>query len=152
VSVKKTAEQKRLEGNRGKRRIAPESVLELGAPDPPASMKGEALQHWRYLCDIMLSMRTLTKAHMGILIIACNTYAQMMQLERAIARKKSLVYRQTGSMGQPVEKRVMEFDLLTALRKDYRRCLVELGLTPISSHRAKVMPQATKDGVGEFFS
>jgi phage terminase small subunit len=151
VSAKKTAEQKALEGNRGKRAIQPEAVMSVEAPQPPKGLKGDALEHWKYLCDIMLAMRTVTRAHFGILLLACNTYAQMMQVERALAKKKNLVYRQRGSMGQQIEKRVMEFDLLQQLRKDYRRTMTELGLTPVSSHRAKVMPLQRKDGLGEFF-
>lgn len=149
----KSAAMKLLEGNRGKRKIDPSTDVsfEVGAPTPPASMKGDALEHWKWLVEILVPARVLTPADFGIMLVVSNSYAQMMKLQRACDKKRSIVYTEKGSKGQVTRKSHHEFELLLHARRSYMRALAELGLTPASRNRVKAMPSAKKEGIGEFF-
>ena len=150
----KPTEQKQLEGNRGKRPLDASSDMTLpaGAPPMPRGLNPDARQHWRWLVGVLTKARVLTVGDFGILLVAVNTYAQMMKLERAVVRMKKFSYKEKGSMGQTMQKGYIELEQLGNVRKQYIRAISELGLTPVSRNRVKKVPIESKTGAAAYFT
>lgn len=147
-----SAEMKILQGNPGKRRVDLETDVrfELGAPDPPKEVTGEARRHWKYLVGILAPARVLSAADLGVMILVCNCYAEMMRFERICARYSSPTYKVKGSTGQSVTKKREEFAMLATVRRQYLRMLIELGMTPASRTRVKALPRAKPTGLSAY--
>ena len=100
--------------NTGQRKTAAAGELsfQVGAPAPPTYMRGDALEEWRRLVDILLPAKALTPADRGILLCAAESYAFLRKLERACARFRSIVYSATSSTGLTIQKSRPEFAAL----------------------------------------
>ena len=154
MSYKKTSEMKLLEGNRGRRPLDPGMDLsfEVGAPQIPYDMKGDARKHWRWLESVLIPARVLTPADLGLMELTCHAYEYWKRLQREGRKRKSICYTVTGSTGQKIEKRHKEFDLLDQAERKYLRLLQEFGLTPVSRNRVKLAKLPTTSGIAEFFT
>lgn len=150
----KSAVIKLLAGNRGKRRLEPERDVsfDVGAPKPPAWLKGDGLWEWNRIVNLLLPVRVMTPADFGIVLLAAEAFADWMELGRICRRKKGHTYREKGAAGQWMRKPHLEFKMQAEAQKRYLRALIELGLTTASRTRVKAVPFAEKSGVGKFFA
>jgi P27 family predicted phage terminase small subunit len=130
-----------LRGNPGKRPLnkrEPQPIAK--APEPPAFLKGEALEEWRHLAPELERLGLLTAVDGAALAAYCQAYRRWIQAERRVNREglvlnaKSRYAQAHPAMG--IAQRSMQL---------MRAFMAEFGLTPASRSRISVAPPAAAD-------
>lgn len=137
-----------LQGNPGKRKLNHEEpAYGPGAPERPAWLEGYAREEWDRLIAILLPARVITKGDLGILIIACDAYAQLRECAAFLKTQKSISYDATSENGGTSYKPYPEVGQRNMARRQYQSALSELGLSPSSRTKVKSIPQVKESGV-----
>lgn len=149
-----------LSGNAGKRPLArsplDESPLSASEPfvtgdiEKPAGLDVWASEEWDRLVERLAPI--LSPASGGMLLIACNAYAQLMKADEII-QAKGLTYETNGEAGTVIRMRP-EVRIRDAARTAYHRALTELGASPVAHSRVKKLPdgnQTDLPGIAKFF-
>lgn len=147
---------KLLEGNRGKRRLDPESEPQPapGDPDMPEELGEVARGKWRELCPIL--------AHMGIqstgnqsLIGYCMAFEKTILAKRMLNKEgRFFTIKGTDRNGNVV---ILNKKLHPAAREEkeglmlMHRYMVEMGLTPAALSRIKVEKPVKNAAEERFF-
>lgn len=143
-----------LRGNPGGRSLNHEEpVYGPGAPDRPPFLDADAGEEWDRLTSMLVSARVITKGDGGILLVACDAYSQLRQCQKFLKEKGSLSYDASSTNSGPSWKPYPEAAQLNVARREYRAALSELGLSPSSRSKVKVLPEPPKaKGTARFFT
>lgn len=137
---------KELNGNAGKRALnKKEPKPELGSPDIPAHLKGEALKEWNRLTAVLQKMKLLSKADRAHLTICCTAWADYVQACKTLETEGKVIISESGGMYQnpwvAIKNRSME-----QVAKYY----AEFGLTPSSRVNLKVEAPSGEEEMEQF--
>jgi P27 family predicted phage terminase small subunit len=134
-----------LSGNAGKRPLD-KSTPATGEPfvageiEKPAGLDVWASQEWDRLVERLAPI--LSPASGGMLLVACNAYAQLMKADEII-QAKGLTYETNGEAGTVIRMRP-EVRIRDAARTAYHRALTELGASPVAHSRVKKLPDGNQ--------
>jgi len=134
-----------LSGNAGKRPLD-KSTPATGEPfvageiEKPAGLDVWASQEWDRLVERRAPI--LSPASGGMLLVACNAYAQLMKADEII-QAKGLTYETNGEAGTVIRMRP-EVRIRDAARTAYHRALTELGASPVAHSRVKKLPDGNQ--------
>lgn len=142
---RKSAAQRHLHGSvtREHHRARPEPVYTVEAPDPPASLSGDAKKEWDRITPMLVEKRLIARVDLAVLAGYCTLFGMVEQGRREIQspdfRTTYMKITVDGNGDEHEEPR--EHPALKSLRANMqllRPYLTELGLTPAT--RAKVSP------------
>ena len=151
-------EQKRLEGNRGKRPLNEnEPKPQAGNAKCPDHLSHEAKKEWRRIVPELERIGVLTMIDIGALAACCQLYGRWVELERGIEKEGMyidvpILHKETGAAvlnkdGKPItipEKNPKVAETRLTLQQ-YRAYCGEFGLTPSSRTRLTVPESADED-------
>lgn len=151
-----------LSGNPGKRPLGkmpldPSPFAGSGEPfvtgeiEKPAGLDAWASEEWDRLVERLAPI--LSPASGGMLLVACNAYAQLMKADEII-QAKGLTYETNGEAGTVIRMRP-EVRIRDAARTAYHRALTELGASPVAHSRVKKLPDGNQEelpGIAQFFT
>ncbi|MFO0773725.1 MAG: phage terminase small subunit P27 family [Nitrospiraceae bacterium] len=124
--------------------------MQAGCPDPPDYLTDDAKEEWARIIGVLEPVRVLTVGDFGIVLVACDAYAQLRQCTKFLEEKKSLSYVGTTQNGDEIYRPYPEVAQRNQARRQYISALSELGLTPSSRSKVKSIPDASPQGVGKF--
>lgn len=107
------------------RRAAEAPALPAEGPELPERMSGEAEREWGRLVHDLAQLGTLNRADRGILEVAARCYGLWIEAEQRIAAEGPTAVSDLGGL-----KVSPWLGASKEARRDYLRCLAELGLTP----------------------
>jgi P27 family predicted phage terminase small subunit len=149
-----------LQGNPGHRPLSgPTATFILGLPTKPIDLDADASQEWDRLTSSLAGV--LSPADFGMLLVAVDSYSQLMTATRAL-RAKGLTYEAKGEFGTMIRTRP-ECRLRDSARASYHWALSELGASPTRHGHVKRLPTAESvkptglralldGGTGRFFT
>jgi P27 family predicted phage terminase small subunit len=142
-----------LNGNPGKRKLnMDEPQYEAGIPDKPEWFGTYASEEWDRITSNLNGQRILTKADLGILVATCVCYEQMRET-LAVIQTLGRTYAIDDTNGNRHFKTRPECVRFETAQREYRALLVELGLTPASRGKVKVMSKTEQpSGTGKYFT
>lgn len=144
---------KLVTGNPGRRPLPNSGGPFVAGPiDKPADLDAYASTEWDRLADALGSV--LNASCRGILLVAVNAYAQMMQAD-AVIRKSGLTYQTSSREAGIVIRQRPEVRIRDAARAAYHRALMDLGASPVARTRVRNFPDrkaAKPTGTGKFFT
>ena len=128
----KPAEQRRREGNPGKRAIPePTKIGARKAPKMPATPPEEAKRAWRQIVPLLDGAKEVREADLPELEALCTAVARMRQARKALKKHGSLFT--TGSTGQLVEHPALKVE--RDAMKEIARFGERFGLDPMARTR-----------------
>lgn len=145
----KPTEQRRLEGNAGKRPLPADEVRPPTSHDTftttPAELDGDpiATAEWTRLAPMLLQVRAVTDADRAALVALCLEWSRYLEAMKAV--------RKLGLMVKAPSGYVMPNPYLSVATKALAGCRAlwpELGLTP--SSRSRVTPAKPGESPGSF--
>ncbi len=137
-----------LQGNPGKRALNHEEPdFGVGAPPKPSYFDKYASEEWDVLTGILVPARVLTKGEIGVLVVACDAYAQFRHCQKFLKDQGSLSYDASSAQGGRNYKPYPEVAQLNQARRQYLSALSELGLTPSARTKVKRIPESQAGGV-----
>lgn len=130
----KPVEQRRLEGNPGKRTL-PEPMLVAGRPDheldePPAGLPRDAKEYWRATVRRLVEVGLLDLVDDAALRMLATEYARWRQAGRVITREGLI---SIGSHGQPMTHPAVRVE--RDAHRLYLSAAEQFGLTPMARTR-----------------
>lgn len=135
----KSAAQKRLAGNPGKRPLKREPKVDGKTPIIPAHLGGEAKKAWPFLVCVLKGMGILASSDVAIMTLYCETWGQYVAVRRR-AREFAEAGDGLGQFlltskksGQPYINPLLAAESM--LKKQLLQYLGELGLSPVSRAR-----------------
>lgn len=148
----KPTEQKRREGNPGKRRLntqepQPPAAMPEAFDLPPSELDGipTAATEWRRLAPMLRACRQVTEADRGALIALCLEWARYIDATKKV-RDLGLVV--TTKNGYPIPNPYLP--IATKALAGCNKLWPELGLTPSSRSRVAIAPVTESDPFAEF--
>ncbi len=142
----KPAERKRLEGNRGKRKLNNEPKPPAGAPDMPGHLDTKGQEAWRWLCGILEGMGLLVKSDIAVMTLYCDTWSEYIEARHNVQKYGSvLASKKTGTAYLSPH-----ISLESMLKKQLMSCLMELGLSPTSRARLNITAATEDDPLKNF--
>lgn len=149
----KTAAQKTLEGNPGKRPIKSHLTAEIKIPQPPSHMGLEAQKVFIETAQNLFHLGVMTGLDTLLLEQYAENYAMMVTLQTFIT-KNGMTYEAYTKSGVSIRPRP-EVNILNQCRQMHRQYSGELGLTPASRTKLPDANQAdlfasTKSAFSEF--
>ena len=143
-----------LSGNPGRRALNhDEPAYGPGAPDKPTFLDDDAGEEWDRITSMLVSARVITKGDAGIVLVACDAYAQLRQCQKFLKEKGSLSYDASSINGGTSYKPYPEVAQRNMARRQYQSALAELGLGPSSRSKVKTLPDPPKaNGTARFFT
>lgn len=126
----KTAAQKTLEGNPGRRPIKPHLMAELEVPAAPAHMEGLAKATFEETALRLYRLGVMTALDVFLLESYAENYAMMVETQ-AYIREHGMTYEAMTKSGVSIRQRP-ELAILNQCRAMHRQYSGELGLTPAS--------------------
>ena len=135
-----------LSGNPGKRPLGTPPLADSGEPfvageiEKPVGLDVWASEEWDRLAERLAPI--LSPASGGMLLVACNAYAQLMKADEII-QEKGLTYETNGEAGTVIRMRP-EVRIRDAARTAYHRALTELGASPVAHSRVKKLPDGNQ--------
>ena len=144
----KTAAQKLLDGNPGKRRIRPDLPADPGAPPMPERLMVEpaAVGKWQELVPILLDIGTLTTSDGEALATLCEVYAAAQACLLELRASGPVIRTDLGGV-----KPNPAGSLYRGLVSMQASLMGEFGLTPTSRARLGGKENKPADEVEEFF-
>lgn len=143
----KPAARKRLEGNRGKRKLNDrEPSPPAGSPEMPPHLDAASQEAWRWLCGILKGMGLLFTSDVAVMTLYCDTWAEYVAARKAVQKYGSVI--PSKSTGQPYMSPYVTLESM--LKKQLMSCLSELGLSPTSRARLHVERTKESDPLAEF--
>lgn len=113
---------KKLRGNPGKRKLnTQEPVFEVAIPEPPPNLDAAALEEWNRIALDMANSQTISRVDRAILAIYCQVWSEW----------------QNSTGKTAIEMRY--------LRKEMQSYAAELGITPSSRSRVKMIGKPAKE-------
>lgn len=127
-------------------------VVPAGTPDPPKTLKGEALAEWQRMVARMVTVNTVSTVDDAALYQYCKLFAETEALEadRETGRKMTLALRRqtqklegaelVEAITQIVKLKLLEGKIAVQIRQGrmaLRQYLVEFGMTPSARTRVK---------------
>ena len=117
-------------------------------PDMPKWLKTEAKREWKRIVPLLLAQGLLTKLDRTVLAIYCQTYAEYLEAEKLLQRKKVLIKTANGNLVQnpAIAVRNRARDMLL-------KAAAEIGMTPSgrSSISLPQEPSETDKSAKKFF-
>lgn len=143
-----------LQGNPGGRALNNEEpAYGPGAPAKPAFLDDDASEEWDRLTGMLVSARVVTKGDGGILLVASDAYSQLRRCQKFLTEKGSLSYDASSVNGGTSYKPYPEVAQRNMARRQYQSALSELGLSPSSRSKVKVLPEPPKaNGTARYFT
>jgi P27 family predicted phage terminase small subunit len=142
-----------LRGNPGRRPLnRDEPQYEAGIPDKPEWFGTYASEEWDRITGNLNRQRILTKADLGILVATCVCYEQMRETLAIIQTlgRTYVVEDMNGNRHFKTRPECMRFE---NAQREYRALLIELGLTPASRGKVRVLPEIEQpSGTGIYFT
>lgn len=142
---RKSAAQRHLHGSvtRPHHREREEPAYSVEAPDPPASLGGDAKTEWDRLIPILVEKRLIARVDLAVLAGYCTLFGMVEQGRREIQSPdfRTTYMKITVDANGDEHEEPREHPALKSLRANMqllRPYLTELGLTPAT--RAKVSP------------
>lgn len=125
---RKTAEQKKLEGNPGKRQLDKNESKPAPAIPPtcPTWLDKEAKREWRRVIPEMIKAGTITREARSILAAYCSACSEFRQAQEVLNEKGLTQLARHGEAPRP------EVKIAREARAQMRALAAELGLTPKS--------------------
>lgn len=142
-----------LRGNPGRRPLNhDEPQFKPGLPDKPAWFDTYASEEWDRIVSSLNGQRILTKADLGILVATCLCYEQMRETH-AVIKTLGRSYKVEDMSGNTHHKTRPECMRFENAQREYRALLIELGFTPASRGKIKILPEPKKfTGAGKYFT
>lgn len=136
--IPKPTALKILEGNPGKRRLpAGEPQPRRGVPEPPAELDAVALAEWHRLVSLLDEVGVLTHVDRGILAAYCVAWSDLLRARVILGVEGLTVVDDRGTVRLHPAARVQR-EAVQALRL----CGAELGLSPASRSRVRVLEES----------
>ena len=126
-----------LHGNPGHRPVPSAGPFVAGIPDKPAGLDVEASEEWDRLVTALDGV--LCPASRGMLLVACDSYADMMAADRVL-RTHGRTYETVGESGSTMVRTRPEVAMKQQARRSYQLALVELGAAPVRHAQVKRLP------------
>lgn len=126
----KTAAQKSLEGNPGKRPIKSHLTADISIPKPPAHMSEAAQKVFSETAQQLFHLGVMTGLDTLLLEQYAENYSMMVTLQTFIT-KNGMTYEAVTKTGKSIRPRP-EVNILNQCRQMHRQYSGELGLTPAS--------------------
>jgi len=127
-------------------RIIPDEPQAIpGAPDVPEELSGDALLAWHSFIEDTQDMNVITHADRGALIVLCETWAEMQQAARHIAKNGTVIKLPNNYPGPNPYVKIRNEARATVLK-----LLTEFGLTPSSRSRIRLAPTQADSVDDEF--
>lgn len=135
------------EGNRGKRKLDPDSEPSppSGAPEKPEHLEGLASVEWDRMIAIIDSMGILAKTDGQMIELYCMEYETYRQCKKDLRANGSLY--QDISTGEDSPTKLLSHPaviIMDKAGKTMARILAEFGLSPSSRSRVKVVKKKEK--------
>lgn len=134
---RKPTQLKVIEGNRGKRRIAPDAPVTPGVPRCPAHLKGAARRMWKLVAGELDALGLIAKVDGAALEGVCVAYCRAIEADRALA-EFGLTYSRGLPSGDLVHVKRPEIAISRDSWAQVKSFCVEFGLTPVSRSRLSV--------------
>lgn len=115
-----------LRGNPGKRKPPPKPKHVPAIPNPPTSLKGEALAEWKRVTPELHRMGYLGLIDRAVLVLYCRWWATFVDLDKRISEEGTIVPGKRG--GEDVKHPAWQ--QLRESSEKVRDFAKELGLTP----------------------
>lgn len=136
----KSAAQKKLEGNPGKRKIKTEPQLKPALPEPPATLTDEAVKEWNRVAPELFAAKILTNADRAALAAYCQDWADWVEARGKIIGDNKVVDSPSGyKMQSPWVA------IANKAHTNFMRVASEFGLTPASRVRLATEPPESDD-------
>jgi P27 family predicted phage terminase small subunit len=139
---------KMLQGVPGRRKLnLEEPDFGAGTPPKPDWFDGFASAEWDVLTAILVPARVLTKGEIGVLVVAVDAYSQLRQCETFLRGKGSLSYDASSTHGGTNYRPYPEVAQRNMARRQYLSALAELGLTPSSRTKVRIITETKPTGL-----
>lgn len=142
----KPVEVKEGMGNPGRREMPTPPPRVSGVPKAPGHLKGDALNCWNRVTDLLMKRHQLTLDSLESLVCLAETYGDRAKLRRVIERK-GWTMEVTTTVGATVERARPEVAMYQDADRRLRAWLIEFGLTDAS--RGKVNAVAPRGPLPE---
>jgi P27 family predicted phage terminase small subunit len=135
-----------LEGNPGHQKLnLDEPQPEVGVPECPTELTGEARKEWGRVCAILTACRVLTMADRAALAAYCQCWSRWLQAERHVTRRGQVLSK-PDKQGHRWEYPNPAVSIAHRAAEQMRRLMQELGLTPASRSRIRVEGARGEEG------
>lgn len=137
---KKPTLQKIAEGNPGKAKLEPEREVkaELGVPEAPEFLEGEALKEWNRITPHLYNAGLLAHIDLAGIVAYCQSWGRWVTAEKKLKGQPLITVSKTG-----VEKRNPNLGIAHAEMANVWKCLSAFGMTP--SSRAGLFVEAPSE-------
>lgn len=143
----KPTEQKRLEGNAGRRPLNDEEPQpEAGAPDMPEDYSEREQAEWELLCNQLSKMGILVKSDRALMMLYVDTIVDYIEARRRL-HDVGMV-----AMGEKSEYMSPWFNVSCALKKQLLCYAAELGMSPVARTRIKVIENKATGKEKKYFN
>ena len=136
----KSAAQKKLEGNPGKRKTKAEPQLTPALPAPPANLTEAAIVEWNRVGPELFAAKILTNADRGALAVYCQSWADWVEARDYIDGKKKVIKSPNG-----YEMQSPWVAIANKASEKLLKVAAEFGLTPASRVRLATDPPDPDD-------
>ena len=131
-----------LRGNPRKRTLHTSSdpVFETAIPPAPEYLTGQALIEWDRITQELAAKQIITNVDMSILAVYCQAVGQLHEYSEAMKTEERTIVSTRGiPQINPIVKEIRN------LRQEIAKYSSELGITPVSRNKVKVVGSAKKN-------
>lgn len=140
MAVRKSKQQKELEGNAGKRELSAVKPPP-GVPEMPKWLKGEGEAEWNRVIPILDSMGVLSVLDRAVIADYCTVWAQLVRVDSLLDEADAL---NEGARGQEWVKNPL-WSIANQLRQRFHKACDLLGLAPGPRGRLDVPEKPIED-------
>lgn len=142
----KPTEQKKLEGNPGKRALNnQEPKPDIVIPECPPHLQGEARKEYQRITPILAKLKVISEADLASLVSYCELWGIYLNATKMLKKEGEVLYSDKGNAYINPWKNIQ-----TGAMKDMLRFSVEFGMTPSSRSRIKVETPTEEDKMTGF--
>ncbi|OQW32888.1 MAG: hypothetical protein A4E19_05925 [Nitrospira sp. SG-bin1] len=132
-----------------------DAPFEAGAPSKPSWLDAEAAAQWDELVrELADESGILSPAHFGIVLVACQYFAQYRRAQQFI-EKNGETYETVTESGSRMIREYPQIRQRAEALAGYRKCLNDLGATPTQGPRVQRLPdgnQTELPGIARFLN
>lgn len=137
----KPTEQKKLEGNPGKREINnKEPKPEVSVPECPPHLEGEARKEYLRITAELVKLKIISKVDRAALVAYCQAWGDYVRATREVKKEGEVLYSDKGNAYLNPWKNIQ-----TSAMDRMLRFSAEFGMTPSSRSRIKVETPTEED-------
>lgn len=137
----KPTEQKKLEGNPGKRALNDqEPQPDVAIPECPPHLEGEARKEYQRITAELVKLKILSEVDRAALVAYCQAWGDYVQATKEIKKEGEVLYSDKGNAYINPWKNIQ-----TSAMDRMLRFSAEFGMTPSSRTRIKVEKPTEED-------